>query len=47
MLQRYIPEKEKSLSSVQSPLSFEQVCPTWARKLRIGLDEQDAWLAVL
>jgi hypothetical protein len=41
MLQGYRPEKEKSLSSAQSPLSFEQVCPRWARKLRIGLDQQD------
>jgi hypothetical protein len=41
MLLGYRPEKEESLSSTQSPLSFEQVCPTWARKLRIGLDEQD------
>ena len=41
MLQGYRPEKEKSLSSAQSPLSFEQVCPRWARKLIIGLDEQD------
>jgi hypothetical protein len=41
MMQGYKPEKEKSLSLAQPPLSFEQVCPTWARKLRIGLDEQD------
>jgi hypothetical protein len=41
MLQDYTQGKEKSLSSAQPPLSFEQVCPTWARKLSIGLDEQD------
>jgi hypothetical protein len=35
------PENEMSIPSAQPPLSFEQVCPTWARKLRIGLDEQD------
>jgi hypothetical protein len=26
---------------VQSQLSFEQVCPRWSGKLRIGLDERD------
>ena len=37
MLQGHGSEKELALS----PLSFEQVCPTWARKLRTGLDQQD------
>jgi hypothetical protein len=37
MLQGHGSEKELALS----PLSFEQICPTWARKLRIGLDKQD------
>ena len=30
-----------SLSSPFSRLSFEQVCPRWARKLKTGLEEQD------
>jgi hypothetical protein len=41
MLQGYRPEKGKSSSSAQSPLSFEQVCPRWAWKIRQGLDEHD------
>ena len=41
MLQGYRPEKGKTSSSAQSPLSFEQVCPRWAWKLRQGLDEHD------
>ncbi|MGC1932495.1 MAG: hypothetical protein WA667_26270, partial [Candidatus Nitrosopolaris sp.] len=36
MLLGYRPEKEEFLSLTQSPLSFEQLCPRWARKLRIG-----------
>lgn len=31
----------KSISSTFSQLSFEQVCPKWARKLKIGLEGQD------
>lgn len=34
-------ESQKYLSSTRSPLSFEQLCPKWARKLKIGIDEQD------
>ena len=42
MLQGYRQEKGKSSSSsAQSPLSFEQVCPRWASKIRQGLDEHD------
>ena len=41
MLQGYRSEKRKSSSSAQSPLSFEQVCPTWAWKIRQGLGEHD------
>jgi hypothetical protein len=41
MSQGYIPEKVKSLASEQPPLAFEHICPRWASKLRIGLDEQD------
>ncbi len=37
MLQGQGSEKKLALSL----LSFEQICPTWARKLRIGLDKQD------
>ena len=37
MLQDHESEKELA----RSPSSFEQVCPTWARKLRTGLDQQD------
>jgi hypothetical protein len=41
MLQGYRPEKGKPSSSAQSPLSFEQVCPRWAWKIRQGFDEHD------
>ena len=37
MLQGYKSEKGLALP----PLSFEQVCPRWARKLRKGLDDHD------
>jgi hypothetical protein len=37
----YKPKTERSSALAQPALSFERVCPTWARKLRIGLDEQD------
>jgi hypothetical protein len=37
MLQGHGSEKELALS----PLSFEQVCPAWARKLRTALDQRD------
>lgn len=30
-----------SLSSTFSRLTFDQVCPTWARKLKSGLEGQD------
>jgi hypothetical protein len=37
MLQGHELDKELP----RSALSFEQICPTWERKLRTGLDQQD------
>ena len=34
-------QDRKSSSSTFSQLSFEQVCPRWARKLEIGLEGRD------
>jgi hypothetical protein len=31
----------KSLSELESDLSFEQVCPLWSKKFRNGLDKLD------
>jgi hypothetical protein len=40
MIQGYTQDKDTSVS-LRDRLSFEVICPTWARKLRIGLNEQD------
>ncbi|HKR57365.1 MAG TPA: hypothetical protein VJR67_00670 [Candidatus Nitrosopolaris sp.] len=41
MSEGHIPQKVNSLSSEQLSLEFEHICPRWASKLRIGLDEHD------
>jgi hypothetical protein len=40
-MQKESGKKEEIPSSVRELLKFEDICPIWASKLRIGLDEQD------